>query len=101
MIYSFKNGADAAYPYAGLTPVGGLLYGTTVEGGGTSCQGTGCGTVFKISAAGKERVIYKFARGGSRGAQPYSNLTLDGKWLYGTSVNGGAYDFGTVFKVQP
>ncbi len=101
VIYSFRNGTDAAYPYAGLAAVGGVLYGTTVEGGGTSCQGVGCGTVFKITTAAEETVVYKFAGAGSQGAQPYSKLTLGGRWLYGTSVGGGAYDFGTVFKVQP
>jgi uncharacterized repeat protein (TIGR03803 family) len=53
-IYSFcahANCADGANPYAGLIQAtDGNLYGTTVEGGGsTNCGPGGCGTVFKVS----------------------------------------------------
>ena len=45
LFYSFKGGAnDGAAPIA-LTLLDGTLYGTTVNGGDSSC-GNGCGTVF-------------------------------------------------------
>ena len=48
-LYSFQGGADGANPQAGLTYVGGTLYGTTVFGGARND-----GTVFKITRSGAE-----------------------------------------------
>lgn len=95
-LYSFKNGSDGAYPYAGLTEVNGAFYGTTY-GGGTS---GGWGTVFKVSPSGDEHVIYKF-KAGDDGAHPYAGLTGVNGMLYGTTYQGGAGGAGTVFKVSP
>jgi uncharacterized repeat protein (TIGR03803 family) len=39
VVYSFKGGSDGLNPDAGLTNVGGRLYGTTVSGG-TDFNGT-------------------------------------------------------------
>jgi uncharacterized repeat protein (TIGR03803 family) len=49
-LYRFRGGADGYYPNAGLTPIGGVLYGTTFfgGGGGTGCSSQGCGTVFAL-----------------------------------------------------
>jgi uncharacterized repeat protein (TIGR03803 family) len=48
VLYRFLGGYDGATPENGLTYVGGSLYGTTWSGGGSSCGGAGCGTVFKL-----------------------------------------------------
>jgi uncharacterized repeat protein (TIGR03803 family) len=45
VLYSFHGGSDGAYPYAGLTNVGGTLYGTTYQGGASN----DFGTVFSFS----------------------------------------------------
>ncbi|HEV3090445.1 MAG TPA: choice-of-anchor tandem repeat GloVer-containing protein [Candidatus Cybelea sp.] len=95
LLYSFKNGSDAAYPYAGLTDVNGTLYGTTYGGGSTG----GWGTVFRVSADGTEKVIYRF-KAGNDGAHPYGDLTDVNGMLYGTTYQGGAGGNGTVFKVS-
>jgi uncharacterized repeat protein (TIGR03803 family) len=102
---------------SGTGPIGGVirdgagnLYGTTYYGGDLSCGGGfGCGTVFMLSKAGEEKVLYSFA-GGSDGTNPEANLILDSAGnLYGTTDYGGAtsclYDgvfpgCGTVFKVD-
>jgi uncharacterized repeat protein (TIGR03803 family) len=42
-LYSFAGGADGALPFASLTAVGGVLYGTTGQGGSAEA-----GTVFAI-----------------------------------------------------
>ena len=47
-LYSFQGGTDGEYPYAGVTDLDGSLYGTTAAGGGASCGGGGCGTVFTL-----------------------------------------------------
>jgi uncharacterized repeat protein (TIGR03803 family) len=49
-----NNGGDGALPYAGLIiDARGNLFGTTYQGGftggGNSCGGAGCGTVFKVA----------------------------------------------------
>lgn len=93
-LYAFKSGDDGGFPYAGLTSLGGELYGTTYGGGG----GNDWGTVFKLDTSGRERVLYRF-KAGNDGAHPYARLTvLDGD-LYGTTYQGGTKGSGTVFKV--
>lgn len=75
----------------------GNLYGTTSSGGAsTACVG-GCGTVFELTPAGVETVLYSFS--GKDGSSPYSTLLkLKGKF-YGTTNTGGAYGYGTVFEL--
>ena len=104
ILYSFGATAnDGKYPYGSLVRDGaGNLYGTTYGGGtsGTACETYGCGTVYKLSAAGKETVLYNFT-GGVDGATPEAGLARDSEGnLYGTTYVGGAYGWGTVFKVD-
>jgi uncharacterized repeat protein (TIGR03803 family) len=90
-IYSFGYAPDGDLPFAGLTYLNGMLFGTTF-GGGTE----GNGTLFEITPAGKETVLYRFT-GGADGSGPYAGLTLAGGLLYGTTTYGGANHGGTVF----
>ncbi len=48
VLYPFPGGTAGQLPVAGLTEVGGALYGTTREGGDSGCRG-GCGTVFEVA----------------------------------------------------
>jgi uncharacterized repeat protein (TIGR03803 family) len=103
VVYSFSGGADGSQSYAQLVPDGaGNAYGTTAVGGDiTSCGGSGCGVVFKVSRSGQYTVIYTFT-GGVDGANPWSGLLRDKSGnLYGTTEAGGASAFGTVFKLTP
>ena len=93
-IYAFQNGTDGANPYAGLTALGGTLYGTTLNGGSPS----GWGTIYKIEPSGSETVMYQFAAG-KDGAHPYGGLTAVGTTLYGTTYQGGTKGSGTVFSI--
>jgi uncharacterized repeat protein (TIGR03803 family) len=99
VLHSFKGGLDGANPQAGLIDVNGTLYGTTSQGGGRSgCLGYGCGTVFRLSTTGSERVLHGFT-GGSDGADPEAGLIdVNGK-LYGTTGGGGSSSSGTVYSV--
>jgi uncharacterized repeat protein (TIGR03803 family) len=94
-LYRFKGGSDGANPYAGMTVLDGTLYGTTDYGGGNSDSGT----CFSLSAAGKERVLYRF-KGGSDGAKPFAGLINLNGTLYGTTESGGTSGDGTVFSVS-
>ena len=93
-IYSFAGGTDGANPDGSLLQAtDGNFYGTTANGGVS-----GNGTVFKLTPAGTETVLYAFA-GGTDGANPEGSViqAADGN-LYGTT-SGGASGNGTVFKV--
>ena len=99
MLYTFKGGtSDGSGPEAGLIFVKGAFYGTTFGGGAH-----GYGTVFRVTKAGKEKVLYSFA-GGQDGRNPFAALTDVNGTLYGTtSLGGGTGCFGDgcgiVFKV--
>jgi uncharacterized repeat protein (TIGR03803 family) len=95
VLYNFQDGSDGAYPQGALLrDKAGNFYGTTLGGGAA-----GTGTVFGISAKGKEEVLYSFA-GGTDGASPEAGLALDAAGnLYGTTTTGGANGNGTVFKL--
>ncbi|HXC09678.1 MAG TPA: choice-of-anchor tandem repeat GloVer-containing protein, partial [Steroidobacteraceae bacterium] len=92
-----KTGSDGEIPYAGVIQGSdGNLYGTTYFGGSS-----GFGTVFKVTPGGTETVLYSFA-GGSDGEHPYAGVIQgsDGNF-YGTTYQGGAGGYGTVFKITP
>jgi uncharacterized repeat protein (TIGR03803 family) len=100
-LYSFvRSGADGQYPKAGVIQASdGNFYGTTHAGGTT-----GGGTVYRISAAGVETVLYSFNQSSlsTDGFAPLSRLleASDGNF-YGTTDAGGVFDPGTVFKITP
>ncbi|MGA3089640.1 MAG: choice-of-anchor tandem repeat GloVer-containing protein [Terriglobales bacterium] len=102
ILHSFAGGADGARPNAGLVlDASGNLYGTTQYGGdGCNAGGEGCGTVFRISAAGENTVLYRFLDG-LDGSSPLGGVALDSSGnLYGTTWLGGTYNFGTVFEIS-
>lgn len=109
ILYSFQGGSDGAGPYAGLLlDDAGNFYGTASYGGGSGCNGVGCGTVFELKKDGSETVLYSF-QGGSDGEVPEAQLIMDKAGnLYGTTTLGGdsagacaPYGCGTVFKLAP
>ena len=78
----------------------GNFYGTTYGGGnGNNCADRGCGTVFRMTPSGALTSLHSF--NGADGIEPEDGLVQasDGD-LYGTAEGGGAYDYGTVFKLQ-
>ncbi|MFZ1017046.1 MAG: choice-of-anchor tandem repeat GloVer-containing protein [Candidatus Cybelea sp.] len=101
VLYSFGGSPDGANPDAGLLAgKKGEYYGTSGGGGSSNCDG-GCGTVYEMTAAGKEEVLYSF-QGASDGAYPHSTLIRDKEGaLYGDTESGGDADWGTVFKLTP
>lgn len=107
VLYSFAGGMDGAQPPAHVILDGqGNLYGTTYQGGGSGCNGSGCGTVFKVTAGGSETILYGFT-GGTDGSLPIAGLVMDAQGnLFGTTYHGGFISqggdgFGVVFKVTP
>lgn len=100
VLYSFTGGADGGSPQlARLLNVDGYLYGTTGAGGSSTACGGGCGTVFKLAPDGTQTVLHSF-NSVPDGRYPLGGLIRDSEGnLYGTTVWGGTYGFGTVFEI--
>lgn len=110
-LHSFGSLAvDGFNPYGPLVlGPDGSFYGTTIHGGSNDANNEdhcyvlySCGTVFKITPAGQESVLYAFGSyvddGNTPG--PYLAFGRDGN-LYGTTSVGGANGFGTAFRLTP
>jgi uncharacterized repeat protein (TIGR03803 family) len=89
VVHAF-SGTDGALPQAGLSVIGGALYGTTFEGG--SC----CGTVFTIDSKNRFSTAYSFTNQ-SEGF-PESTLAQIGNTVYGTTYGDGT-ECGTIFSL--
>ncbi len=104
VLYSFAgvpDGADGPDPMGPVTldVTTGNLYGATPLGG-AGCPSPGCGTVFELTPAGVESVLYAF-QDPPDGAGPRDVfLDADGS-LFGTTFGGGADGYGTVFRINP
>jgi uncharacterized repeat protein (TIGR03803 family) len=97
---------DGAYPSLVSLVQGtdGNLYGTTFEGGsGASCP-NGCGTIFTITPTGELTTLYSFCAqpNCTDGSYPSVGLiqSTTGDFL-GITEEGGAYNYGSVFKLSP
>ena len=105
-LYSFcsqPNCTDGSSPWAGLVQGSdGNFYGTTQFGGSSNACESGCGTVFKITAAGVLTTLHSFD--GADGWNPFGALVqgTDGNF-YGTTyyaqLQGSQYCCGTVFRI--
>jgi uncharacterized repeat protein (TIGR03803 family) len=100
------SGSDGDDPLGGVIQAAdGNFYGTTAYGGAPStfCP-NGCGTVFKMTPAGVLTTLYSFCPENycPDGEYPSGPLVqgIDGN-LYGTTVGGGLYKYGTFFKISP
>jgi uncharacterized repeat protein (TIGR03803 family) len=91
------NGSDGSQSDAGLMrDSSGNLYGTTNLGGAN-----GEGTVFEL-ARGSGTITVLASFNGTDGANPQAGLIRDSNGnLYGTTVYGGASNFGTLFELAP
>jgi uncharacterized repeat protein (TIGR03803 family) len=106
ILYSFGTPPDGTSPVQLIQSKDGNFYGTTNSGGGASPKFAG--TVFKITAAGVETVLYSFS-GGADGGQPTGLIQgADGNFYGMTTYGGAAGDVnfafpgkGTVFKLTP
>ena len=108
-LYSFcsESGCpDGTHPNAALIQAtNGDLYGTTCGTGPEfACNGSGPGTVFKITPGGTLTTLYSFCSQGSCADGEYPTAALvqatNGDF-YGTTSQGGTNAYGTVFKITP
>jgi len=99
-LYQFHDSGDGGYPGGGLIfDSAGNLYGTTVSGGSG-----GGGTVFELLPSADNwsfNLLYSLS-GNPMDFGPYGKLVMDSAGnLYGTTVYGGAHNWGSVFKLTP
>ena len=96
-LHSFGSSSnDGSEPSAGLIQAtDGNFYGTTGSGGAYHA-----GTIFKMDASGNVTIVHSFGSG-SDGIRPEAGLiqASDGD-LYGATSGGGAYGWGTIFKMD-
>jgi uncharacterized repeat protein (TIGR03803 family) len=95
---AFYSPGDGARPYTGLVQGrDGALYGTTLNGGTN-----GYGMIFKVSTDGTVySPLYSFVGPYQDGENPLGGIIQgDDGALYGTTSGGGAYGYGTVFKLS-
>ncbi len=100
VLYRFPdfNGGDGADPVGELTfDQAGNLYGATAAGGSSCCNGV----VYKLTPSNggwTESVIFNFQTSG--GIVPAGGVIFDPLGnLYGTTNQGGAHQFGTVYQL--
>jgi len=98
VLWSFGSGSDGTYPTGSLVQGSdGNFYSMTYYGGAH-----GAGTVFKITPAGSESVLWSFASSATDGGDPTGSLVQgsDGNF-YGMTSTGGANGTGTIFQITP
>ena len=113
ILHSFMGGNDGANPYSALLiGTGGVLYGVTPAGGGTGCNGQGCGVLFELippaqpGGSWTETILHAFT-GGSDGEDPAFTPAMDSNGvLYGYSYGGtgtscDGFGCGVVYQCVP
>lgn len=99
ILHSFgSSGTDGIEALGALIQTSdGNFYGTTINGGAN-----GAGTVYSVTPAGLETVVYAFSASAPDGNQPISRVLLGGDGnLYGTTLNGGTYGQAVIYRVTP
>ena len=94
-LLDFDYWVNGGYPSRTLILEGGILYGSTGQGGIH-----GQGTLFKIMTNGTGYVKLMEFSGTINGRNPVS-LYSDGTFLFGLTFGGGTNDMGTIFKILP
>jgi uncharacterized repeat protein (TIGR03803 family) len=102
VLHDFETSADGAFPFGLILDKNGNLYGTTLEGGTNNA-----GTAFELAAGTwTETILYTFcsvstaSQNCTDASFPNSGLTFDTNYnVYGTTQEGGANGWGTVFGI--
>jgi uncharacterized repeat protein (TIGR03803 family) len=90
------NQFNGSFPNDLVRDAAGNFYGSTFAGGALDK-----GVVFKLDPAGNFRILHDFTGGADGWIPGYGALLLDASGnLFGTTYGGGAFNQGTVFKVD-
>jgi uncharacterized repeat protein (TIGR03803 family) len=97
VLQALSGELERVAPNGLIRDAAGNLYGTTKDGGGA-----GIGTVFRLDTNGTLTELHSFGGGAADGATPYGTPVMDSNGnLYGTTAQGGASGYGTIFKLIP
>ncbi len=100
VLHSFAGGSDGKTPYGDLAfDAAGNLYGTTYAGGSARQ-----GVVYQLSPQSDgtwtEKILHTFLGNGD-GAETFAGVVLDSSGnVFGTTVSGGSFNYGTVFELK-
>lgn len=98
------TGIDGSRPNGGLFQSSdGYLYGTTLFGGGGGGLGHAAGTVFRVNLNGSFQTLYLFSdyrAGDGDFCNGHLIQASDGS-IYGTTLQGGVYGRGAVYRLDP
>lgn len=102
VLHTFPNGPDGQ-PANLIQDAAGNIYGTTLRGGDLNCfhEPNGCGTVFKLDAAGFLTTLAAFTGKHGTGEHPVGLIRDTEGNFYGVNQAGGAFGFGTVYRLSP
>jgi uncharacterized repeat protein (TIGR03803 family) len=95
VLWNFGDGSDGSFVNAGVVLGGdGQFYGTTTGGGRH-----GLGTIYKVTAAGVETILWDFANEGF--STKFELIEGDDGYFYGVTSGGGSADGGTIIRLIP
>lgn len=94
-IIDFTGLANGSTPKGSLIIDSSFLYGMTSNGGANDK-----GIVFKIKSDGSSFTKMLDFNGNSNGSNPEGSLLTDGNFLYSTTISGGTYNLGVLFKIK-
>ncbi|MEQ1907958.1 MAG: choice-of-anchor tandem repeat GloVer-containing protein [Vicinamibacterales bacterium] len=96
LLATFTRSVNGSYPLGFVRTADGRLYGATDSGGAANI-----GTLFVVDLDGTLTALHQFL-GTTEGAEPRAPLmqASDGN-LYGTTLYGGVYNHGTIFRIAP
>jgi uncharacterized repeat protein (TIGR03803 family) len=93
-LYDFDS-INGFRPMGSLVSDGVFLYGMTTYGGTNNS-----GTIFKIAFNGSGYSVLHHFGSINDGGFGQGSLIYDGSFLYGMTVSGGLYGFGSIFKIK-
>jgi uncharacterized repeat protein (TIGR03803 family) len=98
ILYYFPGGENGSQPYGGVALDSiGNLYGTTQYGGTNNV-----GTVYELSPSSvfwKMKALHEFSGGNDGGYPPSGVIVGTNGYLYGMTLYGGYYEWGTIFSL--
>ncbi|MGZ4037378.1 MAG: choice-of-anchor tandem repeat GloVer-containing protein, partial [Bacteroidia bacterium] len=97
-IFDFDSIPSGSAPVGHLASDGTYFYGTTYAGGAN-----GLGVIYKIKPDGTGYVKLSDFNGAGNGSHPGidSGPFFDGTYLYGTTIDGGTYNDGVIYRIRP
>jgi len=94
ILYQFSSYLYPTYGHLTIDKSGNL-YGVSENGGANNG-----GVLYELTQSGTFTVLRNFGSG-TDGSQPYGSVVQDKKGnLYGTTLKGGAYGYGTIWKIS-